>query len=69
MRGLLVFSPFLVFVPLGPAPALSARRSRGLAVLSAIAVVAQLVLYAKADWRAGTDFGPRWLTDMLPILM
>ena len=68
-RGLLVFSPFLLFVPLGLARRLRAADTRLLAALLLAAVVAQLVLYAKADWRAGTSWGPRWLTDVLPILM
>jgi len=34
-----------------------------------IAVVVQLLLYARADWRQGASFGPRWLTDVLPILI
>ena len=29
----------------------------------------QLLLYAKADWRQGASWGPRWLTDLLPILV
>lgn len=69
MRGLLVFSPFLVFVPLGLARRLRVPDTRILAALLAAAVVAQLVLYAKADWRAGHSWGPRWLTDVLPLLV
>ena len=33
-----------------------------------IAVLMQLAVYAKADWRQGISWGPRWLTDLLPIL-
>lgn len=69
MRGLLVFSPFLLFVPLGLVVRLRPPGTRVLAALLAAAVVAQLVLYAKADWRAGASWGPRWLTDVLPVLM
>ncbi|HXT50914.1 MAG TPA: hypothetical protein VN811_07720, partial [Thermoanaerobaculia bacterium] len=69
MRGLLVFSPFLAFVPLGLVRRLRTPGSRALAVLLTAAVVGQLVLYARADWRMGTSWGPRWLTDTLPILM
>jgi len=68
-RGLLVFSPFLVFVPLGLSQRLRSSDSRGLAVALGLAVVAQVVLYAQGDWRAGTSWGPRWLTDLLPVLM
>ncbi len=69
MRGLFAFSPFLLFVPLGLVRRLRTPGTRLLAALLAAAVVGQLVLYAKADWRAGFSWGPRWLTDILPILM
>ena len=68
-RGLLVFSPFLVFVPIGLRERFRSPESRGLAVALSLAVVAQLVLYAKGDWRSGESWGPRWLTDLLPILI
>jgi hypothetical protein len=68
-RGLLVFTPFLVFVPVGLIQRLRTPGSRGLAVALSFAVVAQFLLYSQADWRAGVSWGPRWLTDLLPILM
>lgn len=68
-RGLLVFSPFLVFVPVGLMQRLRAPSSRGLAVALSFAAAAQLLLYSQADWRAGVSWGPRWLTDLLPILV
>lgn len=68
-RGLLVFSPFLVFISVGLMQRLRAPSSKGLAVALSFAVVAQVLLYSQADWRAGEAWGPRWLTDMLPILM
>ncbi|QBB72325.1 hypothetical protein ELE36_19200 [Pseudolysobacter antarcticus] len=68
-RGLLVFSPFLVFAPIGLSQRLRSSESRVLVVALGLAVIAQLVLYAQGDWRAGTSWGPRWLTDLLPILM
>jgi hypothetical protein len=68
-RGLLVFSPFLVFVPVGLIQRLRAPSSRGLAVALSFAVAAQFILYSQADWRAGVSWGPRWLTDPLPILV
>ena len=68
-RGLLVFSPFLVFVPVGLIQRLRAPGSKGLAVALGFAVVAQVLLYSQADWRAGVSWGPRWLTDLLPILV
>ncbi|HVQ38539.1 MAG TPA: hypothetical protein VMS31_13470, partial [Pyrinomonadaceae bacterium] len=68
-RGLLVFSPFLVFIPVGLIQRLRAPTSRGLAVALSLAVAAQFLLYSQADWRAGVSWGPRWLTDVLPIVV
>jgi hypothetical protein len=68
-RGLLVFSPFLVFFPVGLILRLREPGTRGLAVALSFAVAAQLLLYSQADWRAGVSWGPRWLTDLLPILV
>ncbi|HXJ77416.1 MAG TPA: hypothetical protein VMS64_01940 [Candidatus Methylomirabilis sp.] len=68
-RGLLVFSPFLVFTPMGLIERLRTSSSRGLAVALSFAVVAHMLFYSLADWRAGASWGPRWLTDLLPILM
>jgi hypothetical protein len=68
-RGLLVFSPFLVFLPAGLILRLREPGTRGLAVALSFAVAAQLLLYSQADWRAGGSWGPRWLTDLLPILV
>jgi len=31
--------------------------------------LAQVFVYSQADWRAGVSWGPRWLTDLLPILV
>jgi hypothetical protein len=68
-RGLLVFSPFLVFLPVGLLLRLRNLNTRGLAVALSFAVAAQCLLYSQADWRAGVSWGPRWLTDLLPILV
>ncbi len=68
-RGLLVFSSFLVFLPLGLIRRLRTRATRLLAVALSGAVVAQLLLYSSGDWRAGESWGPRWLTDLLPIMV
>ena len=68
-RGLLVFSPFLVFVVVGLIQRLRCPKTRAFAVALSLAAVAQIVLYALCDWRAGVAWGPRWLTDLLPILI
>ncbi|MGH9442048.1 MAG: hypothetical protein ACRD16_07210, partial [Thermoanaerobaculia bacterium] len=68
-RGLFVFSPFLLFVPFCFRRVLSDRGARGLTVTLGLAVIFQTLIYAKADWRAGASWGPRWLTDLLPLLI
>lgn len=69
-RGLLVFSPFLLFVPLGFRRTLvPARRDRELTLCLAVAAAVQVALYSKGDWRAGYSWGPRWLTDLVPLLV
>jgi hypothetical protein len=68
-RGLLVFSPFLVFVPVGLIQRLRAPSSRGLAVALSFAAAAQLLVYSQTDWRAGVSWGPRYLTDLLPVMV
>lgn len=67
-HGLFVFSPFLLFVPFGFMLLLRDRNTRALAAAIGAAVVVQLIVYATVDWRQGVSFGPRWLTDMLPML-
>jgi hypothetical protein len=68
-RGLLIFTPFLIFVPVGLMQRLRAPNTRGLAVALSFAAVAQLLLYSQTDWRAGVSWGPRYLTDLLPIMI
>jgi hypothetical protein len=68
-RGLLVFSPFLAFVVVGLIQRLRSPETRALSVALGLAVLGQLLLYSQGDWRAGTSWGPRWLTDILPILL
>ncbi len=68
-RGLLVFSPFLLLVPAALWRGLRDRGARALALAVGAGVLAQILFYAKADWRAGYSWGPRWLTDLLPLLV
>jgi hypothetical protein len=67
-KGLLVYSPFLAVLATGRHTLLR-RPERLLAVAALVAVAAQLLLYAKTDFRAGRCFGPRFLTDLLPLLV
>ncbi len=68
-KGLLFFSPFLIFILVGLKQRLRSPGSKGLAMALALAVAAQILLYSQLDWRAGWSWGPRWLTDLLPILV
>lgn len=67
-KGLFVFSSFLLAVPLGARRIWRDAAARPLTIALTLGIGAQLLLYAKADWRAGISWGPRWLTDMLPLL-
>src|SRR6185295_17394439 len=51
-RGLLVFSPFLLFLVLAWRHLPGDRGERGLTLAMSAGVVLQVLLYAKADWRA-----------------
>ncbi|MBH1965294.1 MAG: hypothetical protein I8H77_13210 [Comamonadaceae bacterium] len=68
VQGLLVFSPFLVLIPLRFGRLLERPSMRLLAALLGGAVLAQLLFYAAVHWSPGVSWGPRFLTDMLPIL-
>ena len=68
-RGLFVFSPFLLFLPCCLPQALRDRGNRNLTIALGTASILLLLLYAKADWRQGFAWGPRWLTDLLPVML
>jgi hypothetical protein len=68
-RGLLVFSPFLLFVVLAWRQLPRGREERFLTVAMGAGVAIQILLYAKTDWRSGLSWGPRYMTDTLPFLM
>src|SRR5215203_5277827 len=68
-RGLFVFSPFLLFLALAWRHLPRDRGERGLTLALSAGVVLQILLYAKTDWRAGMSWGPRYLTDLLPLLV
>ena len=69
MRGLFVFSPFLLFLGFAWRHLPRERGERGLTLAMGAGVVLQLLLYAKADWRGGISWGPRYMTDLLPLLV
>ena len=68
-RGLFVFSPFLLFLVLAWRHRPHDRADRLLTIAMAAGAVVQLALYSLTDWRAGMSWGPRFLTDMLPMLI
>jgi hypothetical protein len=68
-RGLLVFSPFLLFLVLAWRHLPRDRGERALTLAMSAGVVLQLVVYAKGDWRGGISWGPRYMTDLLPMLL
>jgi hypothetical protein len=68
-RGLFVFSPFLLFLFFAWRYLPRDRGERFLTFAMCAAVVLQILLYAKSDWRSGLSWGPRYMTDLLPFLM
>lgn len=68
-HGLFIFTPFLLFLPFGIKSVLADSRFRRLDLLLLAAIVLQVLFYAKLDWRAGSAWGPRWLTDILPLMI
>lgn len=67
-KGLFVFSPFLLVIPFCLPQVFADRRTRAITTAAGIAGVALLLVYSRADWRQGASWGPRWLSDVLPIL-
>ena len=68
-RGLLVFSPFLLFLALAWRHLPASRAERGLTLAMGLGVLAQVLGYAMTDWRAGLSWGSRFLTDLTPMLI
>lgn len=66
-KGILVYSPFLLaLLVVNP---FRSHPYPKLAAYLAAAVALQIPIYAMADWRGGTSFGYRPLTDATPILV
>jgi hypothetical protein len=69
-RGLFVFSPFLLFAVLGIWIAFRRHWQTPLAYyLAAILLLHWIAISAFVDWTAGFCFGPRYFSDMTPILI
>jgi hypothetical protein len=68
-RGLLIFSPVLAVAALG-IPRLLGARLRSPLVVCTIAAWAQYTLYASyVVWWGGHTYGPRYMLDVLPLLL
>lgn len=67
-RGLFVFSPWLIAVPVGVWLWWRRAEYRLLVACLLGAVVSQVLFYSMVDWKAGYSYGPRFLTDMAPML-
>jgi hypothetical protein len=73
-RGLFVFSPIVLAAFAGLVPAFDRRRFNGPAYSAlrwcGLAAVAEYALYASYSvWWAGHTFGPRYMLDVLPLLV
>jgi hypothetical protein len=68
-KGLLVFSPFLIFLPFCLIRMLRDDGTRWICLAALVAVILQLLVYAGGDWRQGGSWGPRWLTSIVPLLV
>lgn len=68
-RGLFIFTPFLLFLVFGARRVWNEFRRHPLGISLCAAILLQILVYAKSDWRAGWSWGPRYLTDMVPLLV
>lgn len=66
-RGLLTFSPFLLFFLLSPRA--SVKKFPGLGLLLLAVLVLLYVTARTPDWPGGYSYGPRLATDALPVLI
>jgi hypothetical protein len=67
-RGLLIFSPLLLFVLYGVALKIRNRQFRRLdAFLAAALVLHWLAISSFRHWWGGASYGPRFFTDLLPV--
>lgn len=67
-KGLFVFSPFLLFLLARPFVR-SAPEDQRLTFCLLAGSAALVLLLARTDWRGGYCYGPRFLTDLLPVFV
>lgn len=69
-RGLLVFSPLVLLIPIAFASWGIPRARRLLAAVAVAVLAGHLALYGVWEhWWAGASYGPRLLTDFVPFLV
>jgi hypothetical protein len=68
-RGLFIFSPFLLLLPLGIWEGIRKKSQVFLTCCMVVALAAQIYFYSSTDWRAGFSYGPRYMIDYLPALI
>ena len=67
-RGVLIYSPVILFAIWGMVRVWRRRRFRVLSPLTVV-ILLYLVMYAKYfDWHSGWSFGSRYMTDVFPML-
>jgi len=65
-RGLLVYSPFVIFALVGLW--IRRRELNGMDLIALVAVIGYWLVFADTtEWDAGAAYGPRYLTDILPF--
>ncbi|HYU34247.1 MAG TPA: hypothetical protein VEW48_19000 [Thermoanaerobaculia bacterium] len=67
-KGLFVFSPFLLFLLARPFVR-GTPEDRRLTLCLLAGCAALVLLLARADWRGGYGYGPRYLTELLPVFV
>jgi hypothetical protein len=68
-RGLLIYTPVLLFVPLGWKILWKGNKYRDVVVLlSAIIVLHWFVIADTKEWWGGYSFGPRFFSDVAPLM-
>jgi len=68
-RGLFVYSPVLLFLPVFFMRVFRDRSMRLFALCLTAGLVLQVIFYGRTDWRAGRIYGPRFLLDSLPVMV
>jgi hypothetical protein len=68
-KGLLFYSPFLLFLAGRLKRDPGGIGDRRFSLLLGAGVAAHVFLYSRTDWRGGYSYGPRYLVDLLPILV